>query len=450
MDDTLNKFPPLQPTKAAVDLLVTVGRQQEYLLWHNLMPPPGQPGSLDAFAVFAPHVRRWIANSQAALCHRCQVLQAQTSALQGNGVQYVGEDGKSHIAPLVGEMLQRINSEVQRYERVITYWPAFGPDLEGAVCASLRATTAAVSKQCGLVPTQEHEEEYGGGMPAHRRNASRFSTISSGRHPGHTSPRLWKFTPARGTPHAANATTVQPNEAVLLNSLRRLLTVVPQTEALLNSWCGGHQSPAQPGTPRTTGTAPASNGPRSPGSLTYDGHGPHLGAQLAQLVKELRSEYAAAVTACAERISAALFLRPGYSINTILHQHGIPGTPTIMQQQVGPVLEAMEDILNSLTAALDGRVYVAVGRGLWDFVAKEIYDYVDSLQEGKENKGAWRGRQNAAAALDVSDNFFTAVLSGSLQHDLQSKDLDLPLHSDKAHKLLAENTAAINMSYTVY
>ena len=46
----------------------------------------------------------------------------------------------------------------------------------------------------------------------------------------------------------------------------------------------------------------------------------------------------------------------------------------------------MEDILNSLTAALDGRVYVAVGRGLWDFVAKEIYDYVDSLQEGKENK----------------------------------------------------------------
>ena len=51
LDNTLNKYPPLQPTKAAVDLLVTVGQQQEYLLWHNLMPPPGQPGSLDAFAV---------------------------------------------------------------------------------------------------------------------------------------------------------------------------------------------------------------------------------------------------------------------------------------------------------------------------------------------------------------------------------------------------------------
>jgi cobalamin biosynthesis Mg chelatase CobN len=29
---------------------------------------------------------------------------------------------------------------------------------------------------------------------------------------------------------------------------------------------------------------------------------------------------------------------------------------------------------------------VAVGRGLWDFTSKDIYDYVDSLQEGKENK----------------------------------------------------------------
>ena len=65
-------------------------------------------------------------------------------------------------------------------------------------------------------------------------------------------------------------------------------------------------------------------------------------------------------------------------------------------------------------------------------------------------QGAWRGRQNGAAALDVVDNFFTAVLSATLQHDLQTKDLDLPLHSHRAHNLLAANTAAINMSYTVY
>ncbi|DBB16594.1 TPA: hypothetical protein ACH3X3_014851 [Trebouxia sp. C0006] len=443
LEDTLNKYPPPQPSTAAVNLLVTVGQQQEFLIWHSLLPPPGHPGSLDALAVFTPHVERWIHNSQDALCQRCHRLEGSTQALQGGAT---GEDGKSHIAPLVGEMLQRIQAEVARYERVITYWPSFGPSLEAAVCAALRTTTAAVSRQCGLIPMIGSEEEvHMSNMPPHQRKASNVYGVAG---PPQKSPRLWKFAPARGAP--AGATTVLPYEAILLNSLRRLLTVVPQTEHTLSRWCGGPGDGQRPGSPNAGPPSPNRDGPPPPGALTHDGPGPHLGAQFAQLVKELRSEYAAAVTACAERIAGALFQRPGYSINATLHRHGISGTPSIMQQQVGPVLEAMEDILAALLRSLDGRVYVAVGRGLWDFTSKDIYDYVDSLQEGKENKGAWRGRQNAAAALDVVDNFFTAVLSGTLQHDLQSKDLDLPLHSDRAHKLLAENTAAINMSYTVY
>lgn len=59
-------------------------------------------------------------------------------------------------------------------------------------------------------------------------------------------------------------------------------------------------------------------------------------------------------------------------------------------RQVGPVLEAMEEVILGLTRTLDGRVYVALGRGLWDFTAKEIFDYVESLQEGHENQ-VWMG-----------------------------------------------------------
>lgn len=62
--------------------------------------------------------------------------------------------------------------------------------------------------------------------------------------------------------------------------------------------------------------------------------GPELGAQFAQLVKELRSEYAGAVTACAARIAQGVFGPSGRSILRILEQHGITGTPTLMQQQV--------------------------------------------------------------------------------------------------------------------
>ena len=76
LTDVLAQHPPPQPSRPAVDLLVAVGQQQEYLLFHNLLPPPGHPGALDALQVFGPHVARWIDGSQAALCGRCRQLEA--------------------------------------------------------------------------------------------------------------------------------------------------------------------------------------------------------------------------------------------------------------------------------------------------------------------------------------------------------------------------------------
>jgi hypothetical protein len=61
--------------------------------------------------------------------------------------------------------------------------------------------------------------------------------------------------------------------------------------------------------------------------------GPALGAQFAQLVKELRSEYAGAVTACAARIAQGVF-RGANSIQRILEQHGVTGNMSVMQSQV--------------------------------------------------------------------------------------------------------------------
>jgi hypothetical protein len=78
--------------------------------------------------------------------------------------------------------------------------------------------------------------------------------------------------------------------------------------------------------------------PSGPGlELMPDGcSGPKLGAQFAQLVKELRSEYAGAVTACAFRIASSVFGMPGRSILRALDAHGVSGTPAVMQQQVRP------------------------------------------------------------------------------------------------------------------
>lgn len=92
---TLEQFPPQQPSRPAVDLLVAIGEQQQYLLYTNLLPPPGSPGALDALQVFGVHVERWIDSSQEALCSRCRQIEATTIATAVISDRGNAEEGKT-------------------------------------------------------------------------------------------------------------------------------------------------------------------------------------------------------------------------------------------------------------------------------------------------------------------------------------------------------------------
>lgn len=54
------------------------------------------------------------------------------------------------MLPLVPAMLEALKEEMAQFQRLVTYWPHFGPALESSVCAALRDATAATSRQCGL------------------------------------------------------------------------------------------------------------------------------------------------------------------------------------------------------------------------------------------------------------------------------------------------------------
>lgn len=45
-----------------------------------------------------------------------------------------------------------------------------------------------------------------------------------------------------------------------------------------------------------------------------------------------------------------------------------------------PPSRCLEECLANLQAALDSRVFVAVGRGLWDFIGRQMYDFIEQLQ----------------------------------------------------------------------
>lgn len=94
--------------------------------------------------------RRTVSRLAVAVLHVQKSVPSNLGGLEDGMPSDSEYAGKTHLAPLVEEMLDRLGREVERYERVVSYWPVFAPQLEGAACAALRDTTAAVSRQCGL------------------------------------------------------------------------------------------------------------------------------------------------------------------------------------------------------------------------------------------------------------------------------------------------------------
>jgi hypothetical protein len=179
-------------------------------------------------------------------------------------------------------------------------------------------------------------------------------------------------------------------EAVLLNSLKRLMVAAPIYEASINKWSGGHAAPPGAG---VGGRGPHGGSSAAAGDeqLGYEDVAPSVGAQFAQVVKELRTEYSSAVASSCQRLAAALAAGHTTSICTLLAQAKLAGAqagPGLTPMQQAAMIESLSngmfavltEVLGNLAAALDGRVFVAMGRGLWDFIGRDLLAFVEALQ----------------------------------------------------------------------
>jgi hypothetical protein len=126
-----------------------------------------------------------------------------------------------------------------------------------------------------------------------------------------------------------------------------------------------------------------------------------------QVVKELRTEYSSGVASTCQRMASALACSPSTSIYTLLSQAKVAcaqtGNGMTAMQQASMVeglaqglFNCLADVLGNLAAALDSRVFVAMGRGLWDFVGRDLLKFVENLQVRGRGRGggaqwhAWR------------------------------------------------------------
>lgn len=438
---TLQIFPPPGPTPAAVRLVEAVGSLQCFIERHQYTTAASRLNSKDVFGKF---VQEWVESTMASLLRALRTLDRAGPMLLQSWLDLQGGPFKHRVSPLIEDMLSKIEAEMQRYQRIVNHWPSHALQLEQALVFILRHAASAVSRQCGLVQTKEE------GIPAsmlantqtaflspqQQEDAKQVATNGDVGHKLTGGRVAWRWiqvgalSSAQDVPSALRR-GMNPHQALLLNSLRRMLAVVPQLEHTLVSWCGDAETPA-------------SDIP-SAALVPTD-----LGAHWAQLVKELRTEYFACITLCAESLTNELSTSPNTSVIGILRREGLIASPDVVSKRVRKVLAHGAATLRWLGACLDGRVFIALGRGLWDLAARDILRYAEDLNEGGGLSSAWRGRKNAGTALKILDGFFKAELAAVMGSDLFDRDLVPPQHAQRAAALLADNSLEINASFEVY
>ncbi|GMH43636.1 hypothetical protein BSKO_11558 [Bryopsis sp. KO-2023] len=440
----LSQIPPEHPAVEAVDMVVSIGRLQEYLVRYKLLPSMEADSYLDATELFGNYVKEWIASAEMQLVARCMSLEAGS----GNEMyQWGSPEGRSEngLSPMIVEMIKLLEDQLAKFERIVVYWHALGPFLEKAISSVVRASLAAVSKQCGMVYVTQHHNEPGydgqhmglltpfgsAGSAGHRRSPPRSPLHQSQNRNG-----MWQWQPQMAS-RRHDLPELAANEAVLLNSLRRLLGEVAEYEQTLIKWCGLKEDYSKASTVEVEGAF-------SDGSMP-----PTVGAQFAQVVKELRTEYSNATVHCCRRLAKIILSQPANMVANILHSSRNPDEPEV-NEKMDSLMQTLEQTIRHLHAILDSRVFVSLVRGLWEHLSEDIYIFVENLSEGRDYRGAWRSRQNAQTMLEAANIWFRDILARYMQHDVTGKDLELPIHASLTEKLLAENSSAANMTYTVF
>ncbi|GMH43665.1 hypothetical protein BSKO_11587 [Bryopsis sp. KO-2023] len=374
----LSQIPPEHPAVEAVDMVVSVGRLQEYLVRHNLLPSLEADAYLDAIQLFGPCVLDWITAAEMQMVARCQALQAGS---KNELCCWELPEGRSEnpyaLSPIIAEMIKVLRDQMAKFKHIVIYWPAMGPFLERAISSVLRAAVAAVSKQCG---------------------APNFGSRSHGG-PG-----------------------LAAQEAMMLNSLQTLLEQVAEWEQTLTEWCAGNDVGAS-----------CLEFEVAMGDASMP---PMVGAHFGQAVKELRTDFCETTIHICDRLAGIILSHPANLVADILHWSGVPEEPDV-HEKMGSLMHTLEQAIQNLRPFLNSRVFVSVVRGLWDHVAQDLFKFVDNLSQRGGGRGAWRSRQNSVTMLEVVNTWFRDVLATCQQHGVTAKDLKLPTHAGRAEKLLS-------------
>ncbi|GMH35744.1 hypothetical protein BSKO_03612 [Bryopsis sp. KO-2023] len=302
----LLQIPPEHPAAKAVTMVVCIEWLQQYLVRYKLAPNMEADPCLNATELFGHYVKGWIASAEMQLVARCTSLEAEnempqwgspgnTTPIQASNllpsiltfpecpVEGRSENPCGGLSPMIAEMIKLLRDQLAEFEWIAVDCPGLGPFLEEAISCVVRVSLAAMSKKCGMVygiPNHHREPGYDG------RHINPLTVIGVAGH---------RRSPLRNSIHKGQ----NRNEAVMLNSIRRLLGEVTEYKQTLNKWSGSTEDNSKSSTAEMKAAS-------SDTSML-----PTIGAQRTQVVKELRTEYSNATINQCRRLAKTILSQPG-------------------------------------------------------------------------------------------------------------------------------------------
>ncbi|XP_073387826.1 uncharacterized protein [Physcomitrium patens] len=366
--------PPSSPSPPVAELMLSTADFQQDLTSWRIRNPDCWKGGVDAKALFHFYIVLWIQDKRLHLLDFCKFDKERCTW-----------DTTQHTtSPFVEEVYERIKDTLNEFEVIMNRWPEYTVALENALADIERAVIGALEKQYAevLLPLKDVM------IP------KKFSLQYMQKLTRRQKPTIY---------------TVPNQLGVMLNSLKRLLdTLRPRIEGQMKTWVA---------------CLPEDGGP---GRIVFGEH-------LNEVTIELRAKYKNYLQSIVEKLSDNAKLTRTTKLKKILQDTREAGGESDICDRMQPLNTQLVDTISHLYDVFTPRVFVAVCRGFWDRMARDVLHF---LENRKGNRSWYKG---SSFALGILDDVFATQMQRLQGGTLQEKDLDPPRSVAEARSLLSRD-----------
>ncbi|KAF5185958.1 pesticidal crystal cry8Ba protein [Thalictrum thalictroides] len=314
-------------------------------------------GGVDAKELFHLYIILWIQDKRLSLLESCKL----------DKVKWSGVKTQQFTTPFVDDMYDRLKETLNEYENIVCRWPEYTFALENAIADVEKAIVEALEKQYAdvLSPLKDNLAPKKFGLKYIQKLAKR-----------------------------SDSNYVVPEElGVLLNSMKRMLDVLrPRIENQLKSW----------------------------GSCIPNGGSAVPGERLSEITVMLRTKFRNYLQAVVEKLAENSRLQGATKLKKIIQDSKETVVESDVRSRMQPLKDQLSNTIDHLHTVFETHVFVAVCRGYWDQMGKDVSSF---LENRKENRVWYKGSRITVAILDDT---FASQMQQLLGNSLQEKDLEPP------------------------